>query len=334
MTHLETIYGNGILTDELTRIAKYVVVTDQVPWELCQRYFAEEPIQLIMPDTLKKSVLDRMIATIPEGVEFVGLGGGAVLDAAKYFACLRARTPILVPTIISTDAPFSDFISVTNDQGTRYGFKKVGWPKRVIIDYGVMLKADPRYNRAGYGDLICMLPTLNDWRMASKAGRERPVDADIEERVMHLMDRAIASASEIGRMSSQGIQLLVQCMENSTELIMAHLDTPISAGSEHLFAWNLEITTGRHFIHGEIVALGVVISSWLQGKQYKALKQALDEAQVVYQPEQLGITWEEIKHTLLTVEAYNREVRQFHTIFEAIEWTPKKLNEIRDLIFA
>lgn len=334
MSNIETIYGDTILSSELNDVDKYIVITDKVPWRLCQDYFSSEPVDVIMLNTLDKATLDKLISMIPEEVEFVGLGGGTVLDAAKYFAYLRGKTPILVPTIISTNAPFSDFMSITNGKGFRTGFKKKGWPKRVIVDYKLIGQAEPRFNRAGYGDLLFMQTTLNDWKLASATGKDVSFDPDIEKIMNDMIEESIESASVIGEMGPEGIERLTKLIEDSTTLMMKNLSIPINAGSEHLFAWNLEVTTGKHFIHGEIVALGILISSYLHRKHYNTLKTALDEAKVIYDPEQLGISWDEIKQTLLTIQQYNREVRQFHTIFDEIEWTPKKLNEIRDLIFA
>lgn len=333
MKHIQTIYGDEILKDELKKIANYVLITNPVPWQLHQSYFLDNPVKVIMPDTLDRAELDNMITDIPNRVEFIGLGGGAVLDATKYFALIREKEPILIPTITSTDAPFSDFISVTNEKGFRTGFKKVGWTKHIIVDYALIRKADPRFNRAGYGDLLCMISTLDDWRMASKAGKGVPLDPAMEETILSIMERAIDSASIIGSMNSEGIEILMKLTEKKTELIMSNLDKPISAGSEHLFAWNLDVTTGRHFIHGEIVALGILISSYLHNKHFHDLKHALDEAQVRYQPERLDISWDEIINTLLSIEEYNRNIRQFHTIFEEIEWTPGRLNEIKEVVF-
>ncbi len=333
MTGIETIYGDRILAKELDSIDKYVIVTDHVPWELHRSHFSDSPVQVLMPNTLQKSVLDEMIDSIPNEVEFVGLGGGAVLDAAKYFAFLRGRKPLLIPTITSTNAPFSDFISITNNEGLRYGFKKIGWPKRIVVDYDLIRKADPRFNRAGYGDLLFMQTTLNDWKLASSTGKGVPFDPMLGEAMLEMINLALKSASEIGTNTSQGIEILMRLIEDSTKLMMDHLSQPINAGSEHLFAWNLEITTGRHFIHGEVVALGILISSWLQKQNYAELKQALDEAQVIYQPEQLGITWDEVKRALITIKEYNKKVRQFHTIFDEIEWTSNRLDEIRELFF-
>jgi glycerol dehydrogenase-like iron-containing ADH family enzyme len=86
-------------------------------------------------------------------------------------------------------------------------------------------------------------------------------------------------------------------------------------------------------IHGETVALGIIISSFLQKSHADELRKALNEANVLYHPEQIGISWEEIKQTLLTVVEYNRNVRKFHTIFDEVEWDSRLLNEIRDYIY-
>jgi glycerol dehydrogenase-like iron-containing ADH family enzyme len=175
--------------------------------------------------------------------------------------------------------------------------------------------------------------TLADWKIASKAEKRMPVEPELEKAMRQIINRAIESAPEIGRMNQQGIKRLVRLLEDSAKLIMANLDKPIGSASEHLFGWNLGITTGRHFIHVETVALGILISSHLQKEHYAALKQALDDAQVRYHPKQLELSWDEIKHTLLTINEYNQNVRHLYTIFDETEWTPELLEEIRELVF-
>jgi glycerol-1-phosphate dehydrogenase [NAD(P)+] len=332
VTQIETIYGDEILEGELNRLERYVVITDKIPWQLYQSRFSHKPVQIMMPETLEQSDLDEMVSTIPEGLEFVGLGGGSVIDAAKYFAYLRGKTPVLVPTITSSNAQFSDYISVRR-QGRPFGMKKEGWPKRIIVDYELIRKADSRLNRAGYGDLLFMQTTLNDWRIAAGAGKADPVDPVLDEAITNMMRQAMESAAEIGSLSQRGIEMLMKLFEESTQLVMSNLSKPINAGAEHLFAWNLEGITGRHFSHGEIVSLGIVISSYLQKSHAAELKQALDKAQVIYYPERLGIDWNEIKETLLTVEEYNKKVRKFHTVFEEVEWTPRLFKEIQEWIY-
>lgn len=333
MTHIETIYGNGILEKELNGLEEYIVVTAQIPWQLHRKYFSNKSIRVIMPETLEQSALDKIASTIPRGVEIVGLGGGAVIDAAKYFAYLKDKTPLLIPTITSSNAPFSDFISVRKGGGP-FGFKKDGWPKKIIVDYELIRKADPRLNRAGYGDLLFMQTTLNDWRIAAASGKGVPLDSEVEENMVKMIEHAIDNAEEIGLVTDQGIKKLMELTEKSTSLVMSNLSKPISAGAEHLFAWNLEIQTGRNFIHGEIVSLGIVIASFLQKNDHTKLKQALDKAQVIYLPDQLGIDWDEVEQVLLTVKSYNRKVRRFYTVFEDVEWTPKLFKDIKEWIYS
>src|SRR5690625_950886 len=115
VSYIKTIYGNEILEEHLKQLDDYIIITDPVPWDLYQNEFNASPLDVVMPGTLDKEALEEMILNIPKNVEFVGLGGGAVIDIAKYFAYLRGKTPVLVPTITSSNAHFSDFISVRRD---------------------------------------------------------------------------------------------------------------------------------------------------------------------------------------------------------------------------
>jgi glycerol dehydrogenase-like iron-containing ADH family enzyme len=273
-----------------------------------------------------------MVSDIPNDVVIVGMGGGSVLDAAKYFAVLKNQTPVLIPTITSSNTQFSDFISV-REGGRPIGFKKEGYPRKVVVDYSLIRDADPRMNRAGYGDLLFMQTTLTDWKIASNAGKGVPYEPELGDKVTELMNRAIDGAAEIGSVSDKGIQDLMELFEVTTELTMSNLSKPIDAGAEHLFAWNLEGVTGRHFIHGEIVSLGILISSFLQKSHHEELREALDKSNVKYHPDEIGVTWDEIKESLITVDEYNRRVRKFNTIFQEVKWTPALLKDIQAMIY-
>ncbi len=326
-----TVYGEGILAEELRRLGDCAVITSRTPWALHQASFPQEPRAVLMPGTLELAELDDMSATVPSGVHVVGLGGGAVIDAAKYFAHLRGETPVLIPTMASSNGPFSEWISVRRG-GRPAGFRQPGLPRRIVVDYAVLQQADARVNRAGYGDLLPLQTTLNDWRIAAASSRADPVDPATEAMATELMRRAMANAREIGSVSRRGIETLMRLTEASAQLMLTHPEQPLGAGSEHLFAWTLESLTGKHFLHGEIVALGIVIASYLQRRDHGALRRALDDAQVTYQPERLGIAWVDIERTLRGIEAYNWEVRRFSTVFDDIDWTPGLLEELREIV--
>jgi glycerol-1-phosphate dehydrogenase [NAD(P)+] len=339
MKHVDTVYGKSILKNELQLLDKYVVITMEEPWEIYAPFFQYHPPQkVIMVNTLDKDSLDSIYQTsLDIDDSIVGLGGGTALDAAKYFAHLNNKHPLLVPSITSTNAPFSDFISIRKN-GSSYGFKIDGYPKKVLIDYELIQLAAPRLNRAGYGDLLYMQTALNDWLIMHAKAIGPPVDRNIKETIYRMIGQSIENAAEIGSMTEEGIRMLMEYTEHSYEIYMQNSTLPISAGSEHLFAWNLELITQKQLIHGEIVSLGIVISSYLQSNymmnsRYIELRDALNKAQVIYHPDQIGITWDEIVESLKSVEVYNLRFRHFHTIFELMEWTPKLLNRLKEYIY-
>ncbi len=52
--------------------------------------------------------------------------------------------------------------------GSAFGFKIASYPKQLVIDYDILSLSDQRLNRAGYGDLLYMQTTLNDWLIGAK----------------------------------------------------------------------------------------------------------------------------------------------------------------------
>jgi glycerol-1-phosphate dehydrogenase [NAD(P)+] len=335
--HVQTVYGSNILESELAPLQPYVLVTMEMPWQICQtRFDAIPPAHIAMVNSLDVDKLDAVYERLPDNVNIVGLGGGTALDSAKYFAYRRQCRPLLIPSITSTNSPFTDFISIRKNGGS-FGFKVDGYPKKIVVDYDLIRLANPRYNRAGYGDLLYIQTTLNDWRIVGADSTELPVEPAIENRLMSIMDSTFANAAEIGAGTDQGIRLLMEHTQESSGLYIDYPQYPISAGSEHLFAWNLELVSGKELIHGEIVSLGVVISSFLQRKyvedsRYRELRTALDTARVIYHPDEIRVSWDEIERTLLTVEEYNRRVRKFHSVFGKTAWTPALFDELREYL--
>jgi glycerol dehydrogenase-like iron-containing ADH family enzyme len=115
-------------------------------------------------------------------------------------------------------------------------------------------------------------------------------------------------------------------------LIRSQAAEPLRAGSEHLFAWNLEAVTGRDFLHGEAVALGLVIASFLQKNAVDRVKAALREARVAYLPDQIGASWEEVTEALTSVQAYNDRFRHLQTVYDGIRWDRPLLDEVRRVV--
>ncbi|CAM3826318.1 iron-containing alcohol dehydrogenase [Cohnella lubricantis] len=343
VNHIETSYGRSILARELEKIGEYIVLTMEPAWTLGEPFFrSSPPAAVVNIDSLDQDKLDALYerlsaGTLREGVRVVGAGGGTVLDAAKYMAYLHGSVPVIIPSITSTNAPFSDYISIRRDGGP-FGFKVDGYPKKVIVDPELIALAEPRFNRAGYGDLLYMQTALQDWELAHSRGVGEPPDPKIAGEIGALIQESIRDAAEIGAMSENGICKLMAYTQRSTELVTANSSMPIGAGAEHLFAWNMDLLCDRPLIHGEVVSLGIVIASYLQAdylqdSRWRELRSALDGAHVRYRPDELGVSWEDIEQALLTVEAYNQRVRGYHTVFEHIAWTPTLLERLKEYVY-
>jgi hypothetical protein len=55
-------------------------------------------------------------------------------------------------------------------------------------------------------------------------------------------------------------------------------------GAEHFLFYNLEYVTGKHFLHGQPVTLGVLLMSDLQGNRPEEIRAIADRIGVRYRP--------------------------------------------------
>ena len=94
----------------------------------------------------------------------VGIGGGSSVDTAKFLAWKRQCRMVLVPSIISVDAPLTDTIGVRVDKKVQYVGKI--FPEELIIDYTLIGKAPKELNRAGACDIASIHTALHDWALA------------------------------------------------------------------------------------------------------------------------------------------------------------------------
>ena len=72
-------------------------------------------------------------------------------------------------------------------------------------------------------------------------------------------------------------------------------------GVDHFFFYNLERLTGRHFIHGQPVGLGIVFGSALQDNEPERMLAALLRAGVDIRPEAMGVTWDDVAEAMRTL---------------------------------
>jgi glycerol dehydrogenase-like iron-containing ADH family enzyme len=78
----------------------------------------------------------------------------------------------------------------------------------------------------------------------------------------------------------------------------SHPHARFNAGSEHIFAWALEAVAGKRLVHGETVALGIILMSLLQGNAPEWAASIIRAADLSFHPEDIGVTWATVDETL------------------------------------
>jgi len=140
---------------------------------------------------------------IADDVELVvAVGGGRVLDSAKYAACRVGIEWVAVPTALANDGIASPVASLVDRDGVRQSLA-AAMPVGVLVDVGLIAGAPLSTRKAGLGDLLSNLSAVSDWRRAELLGRERCdefsalIAEQAAESVMTIMDlehpRALAA---------------------------------------------------------------------------------------------------------------------------------------------
>ncbi|MCM2579878.1 iron-containing alcohol dehydrogenase family protein [Streptomyces meridianus] len=101
----------------------------------------------------------------------VGLGGGKIIDCAKFAAARIGLPLVAVATNLSHDGLCSPVATLDNDAGR--GSYGVPNPIAVVIDLDVIREAPVRFVRSGIGDALSNISAVADWELANREKGEQ-----------------------------------------------------------------------------------------------------------------------------------------------------------------
>ena len=316
-----TVYGRQ-LVDRLPEFIHrpFLVVTMDDLWPRFAAALGDGLAGVHFVETLELSMLEAIEPDLPVAESVVGLGGGQAVDVAKFVAWKRRLPLFQVPTAMTVNAPFGHRAGLRVNGIVRYLGYAV--PEAVYVDFDVIQSAPPALNRAGVGDILCYHTAHHDWEIANELGRvesQWPYDAGLVADAKQRLDSVLGDLDEIRQVSDRGIATLMSAHRwGGATFHDAGWNPRHIEGMEHFVFYNLEKITGRHFIHGQPVGLGIYITTLLQENQPEMMLEALHRVGVDIRPEAMGVTWEDVTEAIETLPAFVEEAGLWFTAASAI----------------
>src|SRR3989338_7867949 len=128
-------------------------------------------VRMIKPESAEKNYIENLAKTVSHYAFSIAIGGGRTIDAAKYSSFLAGKPWIAFPTILSHDGVVSSRASIENNE-MKISVRASG-PTAIIADLETIKGAPYRFLASGCGDLISNISAVNDWRIASRAKKEK-----------------------------------------------------------------------------------------------------------------------------------------------------------------
>ena len=195
----------------------------------------------------------------------VGIGGGKVIDAAKYAAYLRKLPFVSVPTSASSDGFSSASASLLVDG------KRSSVPARmaygIIADTDIIKSAPEKFLYSGIGDLVSKITALYDWVYEDENGY-----AVVNDFAVMIAKKAVNSFVRTPFESIKDDLFLRELLDS---LAMSGIANEIAgssaptSGSEHLISHALDKMLETPQLHGIQVGIATYLMSVVQGHRYK-----------------------------------------------------------------
>ena len=141
-----------------------------------------------------------------------------------------------------------------------------------------------------------------DWHLAYKADKnEHAFVPEAVERARGLVQRLYNAADDIRTLTDEGIRTIVECYLEINDICIPLGHYRAEEGPEHFFAYNVEYLTGRTFVHGWLVGLGIQLMSQLQENDPAGIVAIMDHLGLPHSPRANKLSRSDVEHALETL---------------------------------
>ena len=217
-------------------------------------------------DTVRLEDLTSLAFSMPAKTQaIIGIGGGKVIDAAKYCGFLRNLAFISIPTSASSDG-FSSASTSLLVEGHR---KSV--PARlaygIVVDTKIIKSAPKKFLYSGIGDMVSKITALYDWIFEEQHGYGK-----VNDFAVMIAKKAVNS---FVRTPFESIEEDLFLKELLDSLAMSGIANEIAgssaptSGSEHLISHALDKMLEQPQLHGIQVGVATYLMSVVQDHRYR-----------------------------------------------------------------
>lgn len=258
------------------------IVTEKITDNLA---FKHEVIEVQSADISEAYKVEEFAKQIKANI-IIGVGGGSVIDVAKYVAHRLDKDFISIPTAPSHDGITSPFAAIKG-LGKPISIKAKG-PLAIITDINVLSSAPRRLINAGIGDIIGKIIAVRDWKLASKLRGEYYGDYTASLALMSAK-HALSCTRILNKDIKAGVRTLTEALISSGVAMGMAGSTRPASGSEHLFAHAIEMLYPNVGLHGELVALGTILMAYVHGINWRKIKRAMRRVGLPTKAKEIGI---------------------------------------------
>ncbi|MDF6042435.1 iron-containing alcohol dehydrogenase family protein [Streptomyces sp. JH14] len=200
----------------------------------------------------------------------VGLGGGKIIDCAKFAAARIGLPLVAVATNLSHDGLCSPVATLDNDAGR--GSYGVPNPIAVLIDLDVIREAPVRFVRSGIGDALSNISAVADWELAHQVKGE-DIDGLAAAMARQAGEAVLRHPGGIG--DDSFLQVLAEGLVTTGIAMSVAGDSRPASGACHEINHAFDLLhPERAASHGEQCGLGAAFAMHLRGAHEESVQMA------------------------------------------------------------
>ena len=225
-------------------------------------------------DSVKiEDIIDLAFNIDSNAKTIIGIGGGKVIDAAKYASYLRKLPFISVPTSSSSDGFSSSSASlIVNERRTSVPAKLA---YGIIVDTDIIKSAPEKFLYSGIGDLTSKITAIYDWIFESEKGY-----STINDFAVMIAKKAVNSFVRTPFTSIKDDLFLRELVDS---LAMSGIANEIAggsaptSGSEHLISHALDKMLEQPQLHGIQVGIATYLMSLVHNHRFKRINTVFEQ---------------------------------------------------------